>query len=190
MSSSSSSSSDSSDEKKRRRAKEDRRAKKKRRRKEEKADKEKASRHSEKKKKKKRRKENHHRSPSPAADKSALPSVMGATFAEESPNERVVQPDADSQHRGSVMGMQRPEEAAAEAERAQRIHRVWDASLGCYRSVRESGEVVEQSVSRTQQQAMMRAKARVVPQGPAAHQPATYTGKDKFPSQHPWFGFK
>jgi hypothetical protein len=90
-----------------------------------------------------------------------------------------------------VLGAQRPEEAKAEHERGQKIHRVFDASLGVHRSVRGSGEVVEESVSRGEQQALMRAKARAVPTvGPAAHPPETYTGRDKFPSQHPWHGYK
>ena len=59
--------------------------------------------------------------------------------------------------------------------------------------MRESGEIVEQSVSRAEQQSIMRARARNVPmpskesltrlqQGPQA-QGNAYTGRDKFPSQ-------
>ena len=88
-----------------------------------------------------------------------------------------------------VLGAQRPEDAAAERERLQQIQRVWDPSLGVYRSVRLSGEVVEESVSRGEQQRLMAAKARHVgPVGPTAAQ--SFTGREKFPSQHPWFGYK
>ena len=85
----------------------------------------------------------------------------------------------------------------------QRVHRVYDESLGAYRLVRESGEVLEECVSQAEQRRLMAAKAMHVPrvvQGPAmpsgphagsdsvgSH---TYTGRDKFPSQHPWHGYK
>ena len=89
-----------------------------------------------------------------------------------------------------VMGAQRPENAAAERERLQQIQRVWDPSLGVYRSVRLSGEVVEDSVSRGEQQRLMAAKARHVgPVGPPTAA-QSFTGREKFPSQHPWFGYK
>ena len=83
------------------------------------------------------------------------------------------------------IGAQRPEEAASERERLQKIHKVFDPSLGVERYVRASGEVVEQCVSREEQHATMRAKAAHVPTAAQA-----YTGKTAFPSQHPWFGFK
>ena len=89
-----------------------------------------------------------------------------------------------------VLGAQRPEDAAAERERLQQIQRVWDPSLGVYRSVRLSGEVVEESVSRGEQQRLMAAKARHVgPVGPPTAA-QSFTGREKFPSQHPWFGYK
>ncbi len=93
------------------------------------------------------------------------------------------------QQQQRVLGAKRPEDAAADFERSQKIHRVFDPSLGVTRSVRASGEVVEEAVSRAEQQALMRAKAR----GPAAMPPTDqsgYTGREKFPSQHPWFGYK
>ena len=89
-----------------------------------------------------------------------------------------------------VLGAQRPEDAAAERERLQQIQRVWDPSLGVYRSLRLSGEVVEESVSRGEQQRLMAAKARHVgPVGPPTAA-QSFTGREKFPSQHPWFGYK
>ena len=76
------------------------------------------------------------------------------------------------------------------SESGCRIQRVWDPSLGVYRSVRLSGEVVEESVSRGEQQRLMAAKARHVgPVGPPTAA-QSFTGREKFPSQHPWFGYK
>ena len=95
-----------------------------------------------------------------------------------------------------ALGAQRPEEAAAEFERSQRVHRVYDESLGVTRLVRESGEVLESCVSLQEQRRLMAAKAmhvQPVSQARALGPPTaaeSYTGRDKFPSQHPWFGFK
>ena len=133
---------------------------------------------------------------SPAIDVPSAGTLMGAVFSEDLDEaEDKVATGASAGASAAprrVVGAQRPEDAAVEAERAQRIHSVFDPSLGVYRSVRESGEVVEQCVSRAEQQRMMQAKARVV-QGvtaPPSQGSTTYTGRDKFPSQHPWFGFK
>jgi len=95
------------------------------------------------------------------------------------------------------MGAQRPEEAEAARLAGQRILKVWDPSLGVERSVRANGEIVEQCVSRAAAQQLQQDKARHVPtvSGPPAQPPGpepgeTYTGRTKFPSQHPWFGYK
>ena len=71
------------------------------------------------------------------------------------------------------------------------------------RLVKESGEVVEESVSRDEQRRLMATKATHVPsigpsgppravKGPPAAPTASgsFTGREKFPSQHPWFGYK
>ena len=184
-----SSSSSSSRERKRKHRREKRKShkeKKERKSKKSKSKKDKAK----KKKKPEKKKRKRARSPSP------LPSVMGASFADEeaatigAEQQQEQQQQRPPQEEASrTLGAQRPEDAAAEAERAQRVHVVYDATLGVHRSVRESGEVVEQCVSRGEQQRLMHAKARHVgPSGPPP--PETYTGKDKFPSQHPWHGYK
>ena len=121
--------------------------------------------------------------PAPAIDNlGRLQRVLAGTTA------AAVEPPREPPRR--VMGAQRPEDAAAERERLQQIQRVWDPSLGVYRSVRLSGEVVEESVSRGEQQRLMAAKARHVgPVGPPTAA-QSFTGREKFPSQHPWFGYK
>ena len=59
--------------------------------------------------------------------------------------------------------------------------------------------MLESSVSRDEQRRLMGTKARHVqpigPSGPPRPQAGpsagdSYTGRDKFPSQHPWFGYK
>ena len=121
--------------------------------------------------------------PAPAIDDlGRLQRVLGGTTA------AAAEPPREPPRR--VLGAQRPEDAAAERERLQQIQRVWDPSLGVYRSVRLSGEVVEESVSRGEQQRLMAAKARHVgPVGPPTAA-QSFTGREKFPSQHPWFGYK
>ena len=72
-----------------------------------------------------------------------------------------------------------------------------------HRLVKQSGEVIEESVSREEQRRLMAAKAAHVqsigPSGPtrAVQGPpaaptagASFTGREKFPSQHQWFGYK
>ena len=60
-----------------------------------------------------------------------LPLVTGATFADEDESTHEdAKPLASGTRR--VLGAQRPEEAADEAEKAQRIRQVWDDSLGVY----------------------------------------------------------
>ena len=216
VSSSSDDDSDSSDRhKKKKRRKEEKKHRKKEKHSSSKREK-KSSKHKKEKHKKEHKKEAHCETGASMAEASsaaaAPPSVMGAAFADsddEAEGQTSRRLECGEGAPRAVMGAQRPEEALAATERAQRIHKVWDASLGVYRAVRESGEVVEMSVSRAEQQAMVRAKARVVPapskegidgpivgptagptrvaQGSSAH---SYTGREKFPSQHPWFGYK
>uniref|UniRef100_A0A7S0RCW2 ADP-ribosylation factor-like protein 6-interacting protein 4 n=1 Tax=Pyramimonas obovata TaxID=1411642 RepID=A0A7S0RCW2_9CHLO len=80
-----------------------------------------------------------------------------------------------------VMTAPMTQEAAAKA--AARIERVWDPELGRMRAVRGDGQIVEECVSQQEQRRIMSASANHV----SVRQ---YTGKDKFPSQHPWFGYK
>ena len=80
----------------------------------------------------------------------------------------------------------RPEEHAAEAAAMQRVQRVYDPSLGVERCVRLNGEVVEESVSRGEQQRRAHLKARHI----STASGESYTGRERFPSQHPWFGYK
>ena len=86
------------------------------------------------------------------------------------------------------MGAMRPEQAEAERAAMQETRRVFDPHLGVERLVRLSGEVVEESVSRGEQQRRASIKARHVAHS-AASAPESYTGRDKFPSQHKWFGY-
>ena len=92
------------------------------------------------------------------------------------------------------MGAMRPEEHAAHVAAMQQVQRVYDPALGVERLVRLSGEVVEESISRSQQKRQAHVKARhVAVMGPSRDPgpgSTSYTGRDKFPSQHPWHGYK
>ena len=104
------------------------------------------------------------------------------------------QVDEPEPEKRRTMGAMRPEEHAAEVAALQQTHRVYDPSLGVERLVRLSGEVVEESISRSEQQLRAHTKARHVA-GPSRDPGpggggASYTGRDKFPSQHPWHGYK
>ena len=106
-------------------------------------------------------------------------------------SEEAALPDDELQPKQRTLGAQRPEDAQVEYERSQRIFTVFDPSLGVERQVRASGEVVEQCVSRSAAAQLQHDKARVVqPVVTPGPQRETYTGRTKFPSQHPWFGYK
>eukprot|EP00965_Chrysotila_dentata_P061734 2044898-Pleurochrysis_carterae.AAC.3 len=137
-------------------------------------------------------------SSSPSAEESAPPHLF-PTIAVEPASQSMADvataasSASDSTVGRRVLGAQLPADAAAEAEAMQRISRQFDPSLGVYRRVRASGEIVEHSVSRAEQEQLMRSKARMVPQrGPAPMPIAAqnFTGREKFPSQHPWHGYK
>ena len=85
-----------------------------------------------------------------------------------------------------VVPMSREEAEAAAAV----TRRVFEPETGRTRLVKASGEIVEEIVSKHRQQAI-RHRASTTPSGACAtrtvHQ---YTGREKFPSQHPWFGMK
>ena len=103
-------------------------AKDKRRKKERKEKKEKKKRKEEKKgKKHKKHKKEHERGSEPvhSAAQELPPSVYGGVAEAEA---HVAYPTPQR-----TIGMQRPEEAAAEHERAQRVHRVFDPELGVSR---------------------------------------------------------
>ena len=164
-------------------------ARRKRRRKEHKKEKKR------KKEEKKRKKERRHRD-SDKERATPLPSVYAgvsepllSVYAGVS--EEAALPDDELQPKQRTLGAQRPEDAQVEYERSQRIFTVFDPSLGVERQVRASGEVVEQCVSRSAAAQLQHDKARVVqPVVTPGPQRETYTGRTKFPSQHPWFGYK
>ena len=163
-------------------------ARRKRRRKEHKKEKKR------KKEEKKRKKERRHRD-SDKERATPLPSVYAgvsepllSVYAGVS--EEAALPDDELQPKQRTLGAQRPEDAQAEYERSQRIFTVFDPSLGVERQVRASGEVVEQCVSRSAAAQLQHDKARVVQPVVTGPQRETYTGRTKFPSQHPWFGYK
>mmetsp|Transcript_4501 Transcript_4501/g.6078 ORF Transcript_4501/g.6078 Transcript_4501/m.6078 type:complete len:212 (+) Transcript_4501:284-919(+) len=66
---------------------------------------------------------------------------------------------------------------------ATQITKFWDPELGRMRARNGNGEIVEECVSRRQQQNLIHTAANHIPV-------KQYTGLDKFPSQHPWFGYK
>ena len=113
-----------------------------------------------------------------------LPSVNVGMSEEEA------RPEDELQPKQRVLGAQRPEDAQAEYERSQQIFTVFDPSLGVERQVRASGEVVEQCISRSAAAQLQHDKARVVQPVLSGPQRETFTGRTKFPSQHPWFGHK
>jgi glutamate synthase domain-containing protein 2 len=94
----------------------------------------------------------------------------------------------------------------AEAEAAAAVtRRVFEPETGRTRLVKASGEIVEEIVSK-RRQSEIRHRASTTPAAAAAAArtlsgsdggsggaPQTvrqYTGRDKFPTQHPWFGMK
>jgi hypothetical protein len=118
----------------------------------------------------------------PARVDSALPARVD-TFPEPE-----CEPEAGAKR---VMGAMRPEQHAAAVSASQRVERVYDPGLGVYRCVRLSGEVVEESVSKTERRHLAHVKARHVGAAAGSGEEAhSYTGRDKFPSQHPWHGYK
>ena len=87
--------------------------------------------------------------------------------------------------------------AMSEAE-ASATRRVFEPETGRTRLVKANGEIVEEIVSREAQVAIRRraSTTRALPQqqpssaAPVAAARATWTGREKFPSQHPWHGMK
>ena len=165
------------------------------RRRERKRHKKKKAKKEKRERKRDRKKEKRRRAAEEEGSEQPLPPTVWAGVADGPPAE--AEPAAPAAAPAKVVaGAMRPEEAAVAQEAAQRVTRVFDPSLGVWRMVRSGGEVLESCVSRQEQRQLMAAKARTVqpsvsaapsvgPQGPES-----YTGRDKFPSQHPWFGDK
>ncbi|KAK9820177.1 hypothetical protein WJX72_007121 [[Myrmecia] bisecta] len=88
-----------------------------------------------------------------------------------------------------ALGPKRKEIAEREANR---VKEVWDPETHRMRLVRD-GEIVEQMESREEQEARRHAASQA-PTGSGAPGVATnqqkWLGRDRFPSQHPWFGYK
>lgn len=128
--------------------------------------------------------------PPPAEISSSLPDRVDAPL----PAEGTISRMENVLGRQTTMGAMRPEEHAAQKAALQQVQRVYDPNLGVERLVRLSGEIVEESVSRKEQQRRAHAKARHVAVLGPARDPgpgsSSYTGRDKFPSQHPWHGYK
>ncbi|GAB5365991.1 hypothetical protein AAMO2058_001106200 [Amorphochlora amoebiformis] len=80
------------------------------------------------------------------------------------------------------IGVMTPQEAKQIEKEGQKLVRVWDSDLGVHRLMRKNGEIVEECVSQDQQRKLIVQKSRYI-------RPSQYTGKDKFPSEHPWFGY-
>ena len=89
--------------------------------------------------------------------------------------------------RSVVLPMSRSEAEAAAAV----TRRVFEPDTGRTRLVKASGEIVEEIVSKQRQHAI-RHRASTTPSAAAATARTVqqYTGREKFPSQHPWFGMK
>ena len=79
----------------------------------------------------------------------------------------------------------------AEAEAAAAVtRRVFEPETGRTRLVKASGEIVEEIVSQRRQQAI-RYRASTTPSAAGATRTVQqYTGREKFPSEHPWYGMK
>lgn len=139
-----------------------------------------------------RKKEKRRRAAEEEGSEQPLPPTVWAGVADGPPAE--AEPAAPAAAPAKVVaGAMRPEEAAVAQEAAQRVTRVFDPILGVWRMVRSGGEVLESCVSRQEQRQLMAAKARTVQPSVSAAPSVgqeSYTGRDKFPSQHPWFGYK
>lgn len=92
--------------------------------------------------------------------------------------------------RPSIVPMSQEEAAAAAAV----TRRVFEPETGRTRLMKASGEIVEEMVSkRRQNEIRHHASTRPSAAGDTRRTPRMvqqYTGRDKFPSQHPWFGMK
>lgn len=79
----------------------------------------------------------------------------------------------------------------SEAEAAAAVtRRVFEPDTGRTRLVKASGEIVEEIVSKQRQHAIRHRASMTPSAAAAAHTVQQYTGREKFPSQHPWFGMK
>eukprot|EP00472_Partenskyella_glossopodia_P014787 CAMPEP_0197515140 /NCGR_PEP_ID=MMETSP1318-20131121/354_1 /TAXON_ID=552666 /ORGANISM="Partenskyella glossopodia, Strain RCC365" /LENGTH=175 /DNA_ID=CAMNT_0043063423 /DNA_START=211 /DNA_END=738 /DNA_ORIENTATION=- len=169
-----------------------------------KKDKKERKKHDKKKKKKKKKKKHKHadreqvrsteqsaekeaRGPTAAAAKTAKAAAAKTATAAAAKTATAPPPTgptrAATSKKRKVYGMMRPEEAKMIEEEGQKIRRVWDPDLGVHRLQRLNGEIVEECVSYAQQRNLIVQKSRYI-------SPKQYTGKDKFPSEHPWFGYK
>lgn len=74
---------------------------------------------------------------------------------------------------------------------ASQTHRIFERETGRTRLVKGSGEIVEEIVSKSKQESIRKRASMTRGGVPRLGAGADgYTGKDKFPTQHPWFGMK
>jgi len=71
---------------------------------------------------------------------------------------------------------------------ANRLREEWDPERGTLRLVRGDGEIVERCVSKKQQEALRKTATQNSSQWVGDR--AQYTGRDKFPTQNPIYGYK
>eukprot|EP00976_Prorocentrum_cordatum_P081593 1184473-Prorocentrum_minimum.AAC.1 len=128
--------------------------------------------------------------PSPAVACSAQTRTTTATTTTTTTRSNPI----DEPPRRTMMAPMTQEAAAKAASRIERTpdpgprtpgppDEVWDAELGRMRAVRGDGQIVEECVSKHEQRRIMTASANHI-------SVKQYTGKEKFPTQHPWFGYK
>mmetsp|Transcript_62145 Transcript_62145/g.110764 ORF Transcript_62145/g.110764 Transcript_62145/m.110764 type:complete len:189 (-) Transcript_62145:1243-1809(-) len=90
--------------------------------------------------------------------------------------------NASQPSRARPVGPLRPEDAEREANRTSRVY---EPETGRWRLMKANGEIVEEIVSKERHAAIQKSASLHVPTSVQ-----NYTGRDKFPSQHPWFGYK
>eukprot|EP00873_Tetraselmis_striata_P002162 jgi/Tetstr1/422426/TSEL_013264.t1 len=73
---------------------------------------------------------------------------------------------------------------------AERVRKVYEPETGRVRLVKGSGEIVEQIVSREEQEAIRKRATMTSTSASGLTQRDKWTGREQFPSQHPWFGYK
>ena len=83
-----------------------------------------------------------------------------------------------------VMGMISKEDYE---KNANRLHEEWDPERGTWRLIRGDGEIVERCVSKQAQEALRRMATK---NSGWAGDRANYTGKEAWPSQNPFYGYK
>ena len=82
-----------------------------------------------------------------------------------------------------------PQSRADAEAAASTVRKVYEPETGRTRLVKGNGEIVEAIISREEQQRIRHRASRMPAAAAASAATQQYTGKTKFPSEHPLFGY-